>query len=67
MAVGIGIGLGRFPFETGRQYFDWVRYCEDAGIDSIWQTDRWYRRSPTLKRSRRWQPSQALPRRFDLE
>ena len=49
MAVGIGIGLGRFPFETGRQYFDWVRYCEDAGIDSIWQTDRLVSKEPNLE------------------
>ena len=49
MAVGIGIGLGRFPFETGRQYFDWVRYCEAAGIDSIWQTDRLVSQEPNLE------------------
>ena len=49
MAIGIGIGLGRFPFETGKEYFHWVTYCEASGIDSIWQTDRLVSKEPNLE------------------
>jgi probable F420-dependent oxidoreductase len=49
MAIGIGIGLGRFPFETGKEYFQWVTYCEASGIDSIWQTDRLVSKEPNLE------------------
>jgi len=49
MAIGIGIGLGRFPFETGKEYFRWVTYCEASGIDSIWQTDRLVSKEPNLE------------------
>ncbi len=40
MAIGIGLGISRFPFDTARDYFTWVDVCEEAGVDSIWQTDR---------------------------
>ena len=40
MAIGIGIGLGRFPLDRGPDCFKWIAQCEAGGIDSIWQTDR---------------------------
>ena len=40
MTVGIGIGVSRFPFDSARDYWRWVDYCELHGVDSIWQTDR---------------------------
>jgi probable F420-dependent oxidoreductase len=49
MALGLGLGLGRFPFETGKDYFRWVELCELGGVDSIWQTDRLVSREPNLE------------------
>lgn len=49
MAIGLGLGISRFPFETGRQYFDWVELCEKGGVDSIWQTDRLVSSEPMLE------------------
>ncbi|MBL6691023.1 MAG: LLM class flavin-dependent oxidoreductase [Pseudomonadales bacterium] len=40
MTIGIGLGMSRFPFDKARDYFEWVDYCEDKTVDSIWQTDR---------------------------
>lgn len=40
MAIGVGIGISRFPFDSAKDYWRWVDYCEAGKIDSIWQTDR---------------------------
>lgn len=40
MTIGIGLGISRFPFDTARDYWNWVDRCEAGGVDSIWQTDR---------------------------
>ncbi len=40
MAIGVGLGISRFPFDSARDYWHWVDTCEDGEIDSIWQTDR---------------------------
>ena len=40
MTIGLGLGISRFPFDKARDYFEWVDYCEDNAVDSIWQTDR---------------------------
>ena len=49
MAVGIGIGLSRFPFDTAREYWRWVEQCETGQVDSIWQTDRLVSSEPMLE------------------
>ena len=49
MAIGIGMGLARSPFETGDDYFQWALFCEESGIDSIWQTDRLVTGVPMLE------------------
>lgn len=49
MTIGIGIGLARFPFATGKDYFQWAELCELGGLDSIWQTDRLVSREPNLE------------------
>ncbi|MCH1554670.1 MAG: LLM class flavin-dependent oxidoreductase [Pseudomonadales bacterium] len=49
MAIGIGIGLGRFPLDRGPDYFKWIAQCEAGGIDSIWQTDRLISKEPNLE------------------
>ena len=38
--IGVGLGLGGFPFETIRDFRRWLDACEDSSIDSIWQSDR---------------------------
>jgi probable F420-dependent oxidoreductase len=40
MAVRIGIGSGRFPFESVGEFRAWLELCENSEIDSIWQSDR---------------------------
>ena len=40
MTVGLGLGTSRFPFDAARDYFRWIEHCEEAGVNSIWQTDR---------------------------
>ncbi len=49
MAIGLGLGISRFPFATGSEYFDWVDLCELGGVDSIWQTDRLVSKEPMLE------------------
>jgi probable F420-dependent oxidoreductase len=49
MAIGIGLGISRFPFDDGPEYFDWLRHCEAGGVDSIWQTDRLISKEPMLE------------------
>lgn len=40
MAIGIGLGISRFPFDSASDYWRWVDACESGKVDSIWQTDR---------------------------
>ncbi len=47
--IGIGLGLGGFPFETIGEFRRWLDLCEDSSIDSIWQSDRVVSRDPALE------------------
>lgn len=47
MAVRVGIGLSRFPFEDGSEFRAWLDACEDSRIDSVWQSDQILARSPS--------------------
>ena len=47
--IGIGLGLGGFPFETISEFRSWLDVCEDSPIDSIWQSDRVVSRDPALE------------------
>ncbi len=38
--IGIGLGLMSFTFSSVAGFWRWVDFCEEAGIDSLWQTDR---------------------------
>lgn len=38
--IGIGVGLMGFKFSSARGFWRWVDFCEESGIDSLWQTDR---------------------------
>jgi probable F420-dependent oxidoreductase len=49
MSVAIGLGLMEFPFTGAASYWRWVDYCESAGVDSLWQTDRLLSREPMLE------------------
>jgi len=49
MAIGLGLGISRFPFESARGYWRWVEQCEAGGVDSIWQTDRLVSSEPMLE------------------
>ncbi len=40
MSVRIGIGPGLGVALTPREYWRWVDYCEETGIDSIWHSDQ---------------------------
>ena len=40
MAIRMGVGFGRFPFEDMKAFRRWLDACEEGGIDSIWQSDR---------------------------
>lgn len=49
MAIGLGLGISRFPFESAQGYWDWITLCEEGGVDSIWQTDRLVSKEPMLE------------------
>lgn len=49
MTVGLGLGISRFPFESAREYWNWVSFCELGHVDSIWQTDRLVSKEPMLE------------------
>lgn len=49
MTIGLGLGTSRFPFDTGKEYFEWVEFCELGAVDSIWQTDRLVSTEPMLE------------------
>ncbi|MAG31901.1 MAG: hypothetical protein CL908_13515 [Deltaproteobacteria bacterium] len=47
--IGIGLGLGGFPFASIDEFRRWLDLCEDSTIDSIWQSDRVVSREPMLE------------------
>ena len=49
MAIGVGLGMARFPFQNVDNFWKWVQLCEDGGIDSLWQTDRLVSDEPFLE------------------
>lgn len=49
MKVALGLGLMEYPFETSAGFWRWVDLCEQAGADSLWQTDRIVSRAPILE------------------
>ena len=40
MKIRLGFGLLNYPFEDGKGFFRWVEMLEQAGVDSVWQSDR---------------------------
>jgi probable F420-dependent oxidoreductase len=49
MAIGVGLGMARFPFQDVDNFWQWVQICEEGGIDSLWQTDRLVSDEPFLE------------------
>jgi probable F420-dependent oxidoreductase len=49
MAIGLGLGTSRLPFDDARGYWRWVELCELGRVDSIWQTDRLVSTEPMLE------------------
>jgi probable F420-dependent oxidoreductase len=49
MKVALGLGLTEYPFTTAAGFWRWVDLCEQAGADSLWQTDRLVSRAPILE------------------
>lgn len=47
--IGIGLGLGGFPFDSIGEFRAWLDLCEGSSIDSIWQSDRVVSRDPALE------------------
>ena len=49
MAIGIGLGLAKYTFSTAEGYWRWVKCCDRAEVDSLWQTDRLISKEPFLE------------------
>lgn len=49
MSIRCGIGIAAFPLDDPRGYFRLAVACEEAGIDSFWQTDRLVGAAPQLE------------------
>ena len=49
MTVGVGLGMATYTFSSAQGFWNWVRRCDEAGVDSIWQTDRLVSREPFLE------------------
>ena len=49
MKISVGLGLMEYPFDTAAGFWRWVDLCEQAGADSLWQTDRIVSRAPMLE------------------
>ncbi len=47
--IAVGLGLAEFPFATMGGFWRWVDFCEQGGVDSLWQTDRLVSREPILE------------------
>ncbi len=49
MKVALGLGLQEYPFASAAGFWRWVDLGEQAGADSLWQTDRLVSRQPILE------------------
>ncbi|MBM86491.1 MAG: hypothetical protein CMM47_10775 [Rhodospirillaceae bacterium] len=49
MAIGVGLGMATFTFSSAAGYWRWVQRCDEAGVDSLWQTDRLVSKEPFLE------------------
>ena len=49
MTVSAGIGIANFTFEGPDGFWQWVKQCDEGGINSIWQSDRLISSEPYLE------------------
>ena len=49
MTVSAGIGIANFTFEDPDGFWQWVKQCDEGGINSIWQSDRLISSEPYLE------------------
>ena len=49
MAIGVALGMATYTFSSAEGYWRWVKRCDEAGVDSLWQTDRLVSKEPFLE------------------
>jgi alkanesulfonate monooxygenase SsuD/methylene tetrahydromethanopterin reductase-like flavin-dependent oxidoreductase (luciferase family) len=49
MTIGVGLGMATYTFSSAEGYWGWVKRCDEAGVDSLWQTDRLVSKEPFLE------------------
>ena len=49
MGIRVGLGIATFGFEEPAGWFRFVEQLEEAGVDSVWQTDRLLSKEPYLE------------------
>ena len=49
MTIGAGLGIANFPFNGPEDFWAWVDLCDDARVNSIWQSDRIIGADPFLE------------------
>jgi probable F420-dependent oxidoreductase len=49
MTISAGIGIANYPFEQADEFWAWVDLCDDARVNSLWQSDRIIGTDPFLE------------------
>jgi probable F420-dependent oxidoreductase len=49
MTIGAGIGIPNYPFAHPNEFWAWVDLCDDARVNSLWQSDRIIGSDPFLE------------------
>ena len=49
MGIGLGLGMATYTFSSADGYWRWVKRCDEAGVDSLWQSDRLISKEPFLE------------------
>lgn len=49
MTIGAGIGIATYPFKHADEFWAWIDLCDDARVNSLWQSDRIIGSDPFLE------------------
>ena len=49
MTIGAGIGIANYPFTDAEEFWAWIDLCDDARVNSLWQSDRIIGSDPFLE------------------
>lgn len=49
MTIGAGISIPNYPFADAGEFWEWVDVCDDARVNSLWQSDRIIGADPFLE------------------